>query len=162
MRGQGGAGFIREHIAKNGHAYVGGYAIGSEGNIPAFDYSEKDSEGVWMAQKQWLYYSLWGRLLYDPTTPDTTFAAMFDARYHLSGSPAAAGGQRPPRRLARQMRAARAHGRARAARAHGAFGAARAKGPRGCWDNSEAIPNGSVVQWCKSEASGPRAKSFAE
>ena len=71
MRGQGGAGFIREHIAKNGHAYVGGYAIGSEGNIPAFDYSEKDSEGVWMAQKQWLYYSLWGRLLYDPTTPDT-------------------------------------------------------------------------------------------
>ena len=91
-RAQGGAGFIREHIAKNGHEYVGGYAIGSEGNIPAFDYSEKDSEGVWMAQKQWLYYSLWGRLLYDPTTPDTTFAAMFDARYHLSGSPAADGG----------------------------------------------------------------------
>ena len=71
---------------------MGGYAIGSEGNIPAFDYSEKDSEGVWMAQKQWLYYSLWGRLLYDPTTPDATFAAMFDARYHLSGSPAADGG----------------------------------------------------------------------
>ena len=45
-----------------------------------------------MAQKQWLYYSLWGRLLYDPTTPDATFAAMFDARYHLSGSLAADGG----------------------------------------------------------------------
>ena len=77
----GGADFIREHIATNGHPYVGGYAIGSEGNIPAFDYSEKDSKGVWMFEKQWLFYSLWGRLLYDPTAPDATFGAMFEARY---------------------------------------------------------------------------------
>lgn len=87
----GGGGFIRKHIAANGEAYVGGYAIGSEGNIPAFDYAERQPDG-WMFEKQWLWYQLWGRLLYDPNTSQDTFAAMFDSRYGLA--PAAGWGQR--------------------------------------------------------------------
>ena len=78
----GGGDFIRQHIAANGESYVGGYAIGSEGNIPAFEYAERHSDG-WMFEKQWLWYQLWGRLLYDPTSPQSTFAAMFDSRYGL-------------------------------------------------------------------------------
>jgi hypothetical protein len=84
----GGADFIRQHIQINGKGYVGGYALGSEGNIPAFDYAEvSPSSSAWMFEKQWLFYSLWGRLLYDPTTPDATFSALFESRY----GPAAAG-----------------------------------------------------------------------
>src|SRR3712207_7154225 len=32
-------------------------------------------------EKQWLFYTLWGRLLYDPATPDEVFAAAFERRY---------------------------------------------------------------------------------
>ncbi|MBI4582913.1 MAG: hypothetical protein HY717_02595 [Planctomycetes bacterium] len=32
-------------------------------------------------EKQWLFYLLWGRLLYDPGAPEEVFAAAFERRY---------------------------------------------------------------------------------
>lgn len=81
----GQADFIRDVIAKNGPSYVGGFAIGSEMNIPAKDYSHQpnSSHVTWKYgfEKQWLWYMLWGRLLYDPTTSDDVFESEFDRRY---------------------------------------------------------------------------------
>jgi len=77
--------FIRQHIALNGTPdYVGGYFIGSETYIPALDYFTAVSEPVdwhWAFQRQWLFYKLWGRLLYDPATPDSVFQSDFNRRY---------------------------------------------------------------------------------
>ncbi|GAA4397405.1 hypothetical protein GCM10023187_06820 [Nibrella viscosa] len=76
--------FIRQHITTNTHDYVNGYFIGSEGYIPAADYSHKPSAvKTWQYafEKQWLFYALWGRLLYNPATPDSMFASAFDQRY---------------------------------------------------------------------------------
>jgi len=76
--------FIRKHIATNGLDYVGGYFVGSEGYIPAKEYAHKDDDHVswqYAFEKQWLFYKLWGRLLYNPDTPDAVFAAEFDRRY---------------------------------------------------------------------------------
>lgn len=77
--------FIREHIALNGQAdYVGGYFVGSETYIPALDYFTALDEPVdwtYAFERQWLFYMLWGRLLYDDTTPDEVFQAEFTRRY---------------------------------------------------------------------------------
>ncbi len=76
--------FIREHIQLNGHDYVGGYIVGSECYIPARDYLQRPDPRIpwrYAFQRQWLFYKLWGRLLYDPTTPDRVFARAFDERY---------------------------------------------------------------------------------
>ncbi|UCC98983.1 MAG: hypothetical protein JSW66_03675 [Phycisphaerales bacterium] len=76
--------FIRQHIVTNGLDYVGGYFVGSEGYIPAKEYAHKPNDHVtwrYAFQKQWLFYMLWGRLLYEPDTPDEVFAAEFDHRY---------------------------------------------------------------------------------
>jgi hypothetical protein len=82
--------FIREHIAMNGaQDYVGGYFIGSETYIPALDYFTAIKEPVdwkWAFQRQWLFYKLWGRLLYDPSTPDSIFQAEFTRRYGAQAS----------------------------------------------------------------------------
>jgi hypothetical protein len=87
----GEPGFIREHIAANRRPYVDGYFVGSEGFIPAADYSHAPSpHRTWQYafEKQWLFYMLWGRLLYDPGTPDDVFAAAFDERYRAGvGAP---------------------------------------------------------------------------
>jgi hypothetical protein len=81
----GEPGFIREHIAKNGRDYVGGYFVGSETYIPAKEYTHRPDSPhpTWKYgfEKQWLFYMEWGRLLYDPATPDAVFAAEFDRRY---------------------------------------------------------------------------------
>ncbi len=77
--------FIRDHIALNGAPdYVGGYFIGSETYIPALDYFTASKAPVnwkWAFERQWLFYALWGRLLYDPETPDSVFEAEFVRRY---------------------------------------------------------------------------------
>jgi hypothetical protein len=82
--------FIRQHIALNGHQdYVGGYFIGSETYIPALDYFTAIKDPVdwkWAFQRQWLFYELWGRLLYDPATPDSVFQDDFTRRYGARGS----------------------------------------------------------------------------
>ncbi|SFD09839.1 hypothetical protein SAMN05216167_103304 [Spirosoma endophyticum] len=78
--------FIRRHIAQNTASYVNGYFVGSEGYIPAKDYSHVDNAHrtwTYAFEKQWLFYELWGRLLYDPTTPDAVFEASFAHRYGL-------------------------------------------------------------------------------
>jgi hypothetical protein len=76
--------FIRKHIANNAAEYVNGYFVGSEGYIPAKDISHKNSSHkTWdyAFEKQWLFYQLWGRLLYDPSTADNVFEASFNNRY---------------------------------------------------------------------------------
>jgi hypothetical protein len=81
--------FIRQHIALNGvQDYVGGYFVGSETYIPALDYFTAVKGPVdwkWAFQRQWLFYKLWGRLLYDPKTPDGVFQAEFNRRYGAKG-----------------------------------------------------------------------------
>jgi hypothetical protein len=78
-------GFVREHIIRNGSPdYVGGYFVGSETYIPALDYFTAVTAPVawkWAFERQWLFYKLWGRLLYDPNTPDKVFEAEFVRRY---------------------------------------------------------------------------------
>ena len=80
----GVADFIRQHIADNTPDYVGGYFIGSETYIPAKDYFTKPGFSVdwkYAFQRQWLFYKLWGRLLYNPSTPNSIFKAEFIRRY---------------------------------------------------------------------------------
>ncbi|MEP7372710.1 MAG: hypothetical protein ABI675_04925 [Chitinophagaceae bacterium] len=76
--------FIRKHIAENSKPFVNGYFLGSEGYIPAKDLSHiGNNHRSWnyAFEKQWLFYKLWGRLLYDPATPDKVFEEGFDIRY---------------------------------------------------------------------------------
>lgn len=77
--------FIREHIAENGHDYAGGYYVGSECFIPGKDYSHQEEsphiDWSYAFEKHWLYYMLWGRMLYDPSTPDHVFEAALDRRH---------------------------------------------------------------------------------
>ena len=83
-------GFIREHIATNTQPYVGGYFVGSEGYIPAKDYFTKPGLGAdwqYAFERQWLFYKLWGRLLYNPATPDAVFKAEFTRRYGKGTEP---------------------------------------------------------------------------
>jgi hypothetical protein len=81
--------FVRAHIAQNNQSYVGGYFIGSETYIPAKDYFTKEGIKVgwkYAFERQWLYYKLWGRLLYNPATPDAIFQAEFTRRYGKEGN----------------------------------------------------------------------------
>jgi len=77
--------FIREHINTNHHEYVDGYFVGSEGYIPANDYShmEQHPHKTWKYafEKQWLFYHLWGRLTYNPEETNQTLAREFSKRY---------------------------------------------------------------------------------
>lgn len=76
--------FIRAHIANNNHSYVGGYFVGSEGYIPVKDYFtaiDAPVDWTYAFERQWLFYKLWGRLLYNPETPDDVFKDEFIRRY---------------------------------------------------------------------------------
>jgi hypothetical protein len=77
--------FVRDFVQRQGgKEYVGGAIIGSECYIPALDYITKDGPHKtwrWAFQRQWLFYAVWGQLLYDPATPDARFEAMFDERF---------------------------------------------------------------------------------
>jgi len=82
--------FIRAHIAVNGQPYVGGYILGSETYIPAKDYFTKIQGKVnwkYAFERQWLFYKLWGRLLYNPETPDAVFENEFIRRYGKKAAP---------------------------------------------------------------------------
>ncbi|MBD2755751.1 glycoside hydrolase family 20 zincin-like fold domain-containing protein [Spirosoma validum] len=81
--------FVRAHVAANNQSYVGGYFLGSETYIPAKDYFTTPGSPVdwrYAFERQWLFYKLWGRLLYNPTTPDAVFSAEFVRRYGSSAS----------------------------------------------------------------------------
>jgi hypothetical protein len=77
--------FVREFIQRQeSRDYVGGAIIGSECYIPALDYITKEGphkNWQWAFQRQWLFYAVWGQLLYDPATPDARFEAMLGARF---------------------------------------------------------------------------------
>lgn len=76
--------FIREHMRLNKGDFTNGYFIGSEGYIPAVDYSQKSSPTkTWhyAFEKQWLFYKVWGRLLYEADTPDKVFSDAFEIKY---------------------------------------------------------------------------------
>lgn len=80
--------FVRAHIAENSQDYAGGYFIGSETYIPALDYFTAVSDPVdwrFAFERQWLFYKLWGRLLYNPETSDEVFEAEFKRRYGSEG-----------------------------------------------------------------------------
>lgn len=82
--------FIREFIANNGAPHVGGALVGSECYIPAKDYfthEGKHKNWTWAFERQWLWYALWGRLLYDPQTPDSTFEALLADRFGAAQAP---------------------------------------------------------------------------
>jgi hypothetical protein len=81
--------FVREHVLMNTPAYTGGYFIGSETYIPAKDYFTKDSVNLpwkYAFERQWLYYKIWGRLLYNPQTGNEVFRAEFIRRYGQQGT----------------------------------------------------------------------------
>jgi hypothetical protein len=76
--------FVREHVVRNSPPYVGGYFTGSETYIPAKDYFTIDSVNLpwkYAFERQWLYYKIWGRLLYNPGTSNEIFRAEFMNRY---------------------------------------------------------------------------------
>lgn len=80
--------FVREHIALNSKPYNGGYFIGSETYIPAKDYFTNPKIKVnwkYAFERQWLYYKIWGRLLYNPETPNAVFQDEFTRRYGGEG-----------------------------------------------------------------------------
>ena len=68
--------FIREFIRLNSQPYAGGCFIGSECYIPAKDFITQEQHQHWdyAFQRQWLFYKVWGNLLFNPTTPDSDFA----------------------------------------------------------------------------------------
>jgi hypothetical protein len=98
--------FIRRHLAVNGGSHVGGWLVGSECYIPAVDYFPRPAGGTaggWAFERQWLFYHLWGRLLYDPATPDAAFATEFRHRHGAAGDRLFAAlrlGSRVPLRIA--------------------------------------------------------------
>jgi hypothetical protein len=77
--------FVREFVQRQiGRDYVGGAIIGSECYIPALDYITREGPHKtwrWAFQRQWLFYAVWGNLLYDPAMPDARFVAMFESRF---------------------------------------------------------------------------------
>lgn len=80
----GNSDFIREFIKNNGHEYVGGCFIGSEIFTPALDYTSRPgAHKTWNYhfQRQWLWYAMWGRLMYNPETPDAVFEEMLAQKY---------------------------------------------------------------------------------
>ncbi|WP_114750953.1 glycoside hydrolase family 20 zincin-like fold domain-containing protein [Pleomorphovibrio marinus] len=80
--------FVRAHVRENSKEYVGGYFIGSESYIPAKDYfTALEGKKSWefAFERQWLFYKLWGRLLYNPDTPEEVFEEDFQFRYGEKG-----------------------------------------------------------------------------
>jgi len=76
--------FVRAFIQNQSKDYVGGAIIGSECYIPALDYITKEGPHKnwrWAFERQWLFYTVWGRLLYDAATPDRLFATLLEERF---------------------------------------------------------------------------------
>jgi hypothetical protein len=79
--------FVRKHIATNVHPHVNGYYVGSETYIPAKDYitSLPGASYRYAFERQWMYYKVMGRLLYNPNTPDEYFVNEFEQRFPKKG-----------------------------------------------------------------------------
>jgi hypothetical protein len=87
--------FIREHIALNGGVVRRRLLRRLRDLHPGARLLHRDrrsrSTGRWAFERQWLFYKLWGRLLYDPDTPDAVFQAEFNRRYGPQAAPLLAG-----------------------------------------------------------------------
>lgn len=79
--------FVRKHIAMNVKPYVNGYYVGSETYIPAKDYitSLPGTSYKYAYERQWMFYKVMGRLLYNPNTPDAFFKNEFEQRFPKKG-----------------------------------------------------------------------------
>ncbi len=79
--------FMRQHIKMNVHPHVNGYYIGSETYIPAKDYitSLPGTSYRYAFERQWMFYKVCGRLLYNPDTPDEFFINEFERRFPKYG-----------------------------------------------------------------------------
>lgn len=76
--------FVRAFVQNQRQDYVGGAIIGSECYVPALDYiTAPGPHQNWRFafERQWLFYAVWGRLLYDGTTPERVFAALLEERF---------------------------------------------------------------------------------
>jgi hypothetical protein len=76
--------FVREVLIRNNQEYIGGYLIGSETYIPGIEYITKPGAHLtwkYAFEKQWLFYKVWGRLMYDPAAGDEIFANAFNQKY---------------------------------------------------------------------------------
>lgn len=80
--------FIRQHIKTNVHPNVNGYYVGSETYIPAKDYitSLSGTSNRYAYERQWMFYKVMGRLLYNPNTPDEFFTDEFEQRFSKQGN----------------------------------------------------------------------------
>ncbi|MFO7371032.1 MAG: hypothetical protein R6X09_12285 [Bacteroidales bacterium] len=78
--------FVRDVLRVNDKEYLGGYKIGSETYIPAKEYITKPGDYLtwnYAFEKQWLFYQVWGRLMYDPATKDEVFVHAFNKKYDI-------------------------------------------------------------------------------
>lgn len=76
--------FVRAFLRNQRKDYVGGAIIGSECYVPALDYiTAPGPHKTWRFafERQWLFYAVWGRLLYDGATTDRDFAALLEERF---------------------------------------------------------------------------------
>jgi hypothetical protein len=78
--------FIRELLSFNRpNAAIGGFIIGSETYIPATDYITKPGHHQswdFAFEKQWLFYTLWGRLMYNPSLENRILTEYFNEKYN--------------------------------------------------------------------------------
>lgn len=81
--------FVKEHVLINKKDYSGGYLIGSECYIPALDYFTQDTAGrswSYTFERQWLFYSIWGKTMYNPSIDEGEFKKEFIRRYGQDGN----------------------------------------------------------------------------
>jgi hypothetical protein len=76
--------YVRDLLKENSQPYIDGFTIGSETYIPAKEYTTLPGDHFtwdYGFEKQWLFYKLWGRLMYDPETDNKIFEHAFDKKY---------------------------------------------------------------------------------
>lgn len=79
--------FVRAFAKNNlSQSHMAGCIIGSECYIPAKDYFSNEAGQKYFDyafERQWLWYSIWGRLLYDINTDDRLFAQQLNKRFGI-------------------------------------------------------------------------------
>lgn len=79
--------FVRSFLKNNlSQFYTSGCILGSECYIPAKDYFSNDKGKLhfrYAFERQWLWYSIWGRLLYDAQTDDQLFAQQLNKKFGI-------------------------------------------------------------------------------
>ena len=80
--------FVREYIANFPDHERIDVLIGSDGFIPALDFTNKDTDacGKLVIQRQWFTYGLWGKMLYNPELGNDFFLAVLDHHFNTDCS----------------------------------------------------------------------------